>query len=163
MLTTFARDISLISQEDYLKLEPPASISKFPVDLANRSLEYSGIYEDGWISERAFFTLASKLDTCYLLIKGIVPQIDKPDFHSTLAVSIDGEEVTKHPLGLGIFELRVPVSGNDNHRRVDLAFDRYQVLPGADARPAGGKIDFIGFVSDGEPNVIPMISHCPRQ
>ncbi len=150
-LTTFARDISLISQEDYLKLTPPASISRFPADLANRNLEYSGIYEDGWISERAFFTLASKPDTRYLLIKGTVPQIDKPDFRSTLAVSIDGKEVIKHPLGLGNFELKVPVSGNGQRQRVDLAFDRHQVLPGADLRPAGGKIDFIGFVSDGVP------------
>jgi hypothetical protein len=150
-LTTFARDISLISQEDYLKLTPPTVISRFPADLANRNLEYSGIYEDGWVSERAFFTLSSKLDTRYLLIKGMVPQIDKPNFRSTMTVSIDGKEIVRHPLGLGNFELKVPVSGNGQRQRVDLAFDRHQVLPGADLRPAGGKIDFIGFVSDGAP------------
>lgn len=147
-LTAFARDISLLSEEDYLKLDPPSFIASFPTDLGNRNLEYSGIYEDGWISERAFFALKSKPDTRYLVIKGVVPQIDTPDFRNTLAVSIDGREVIKYPLGLGAFELKVPVSVNTQRHRIDLAFDRYQVLPGADARPTGGKIEFIGFVSE---------------
>lgn len=148
-LTTFMRDISLISQDDYLKLAPPAFVAKFPTDLGNRNLEYSGIYEDGWISERAFFTLAPKSDTRYLVIKGVVPQIDRPDFRNTLAVSIDGREVIKHALGVGDFEIKVPVSANTQRHRIDLAFDGYQVLPGADARPTGGKIEFIGFVNEG--------------
>lgn len=148
-LTTFVRDISLISQDDYLKLTPPAFVAAFPTDLGNRNLEYSGIYEDGWISERAFFTLLPKPDTRYLVIKGMVPQIAIPDFHNTLVVSIDGKEIIKHPLVLGAFELKVPVTVNKQSHRIDLAFDRYQVLPGADARPTGGKIEFIGFVSEG--------------
>lgn len=148
-LTAFTRDISLISQDDYLKLSPPAFVAKFPTDLGNRNLEYSGIYEDGWISERAFFTLAPKSDTRYLIIKGVVPQIDRPDFRNTLAVSIDGKEVIKHSLGVGDFEIKVPVSVNTQRHRIDLAFDGYQVLPGADARPTGGKIEFIGFTNEG--------------
>lgn len=148
-LTVFARDISLISQDDYSKLAPPAFIAKFPTDLGNRNLEYSGIYEDGWISERAFFTLAPKSDTRYLVIKGMVPQIDRPDFRNTLAVSIDGKEVIKHSLGVGGFEVKVPVSVSTERHRIDLAFDGYQVLPGADGRPTGGKIEFIGFTNEG--------------
>ena len=148
-LTAFGRDISLISEEEYETLKAPHALSNFPADLADRGLEYSGIYEDGWISERAFFTLAPKPDTRYLVIKGMVPQIDQPDFRNTLAVSIDGSEVAKHPLALGAFELKVPVSANTQRHRIDLAFDRYQVLPGGDARPTGGKIEFIGFVSEG--------------
>lgn len=147
-LTTFGRDISLISEEDYQSFKAPASLQKFPADLANKHLEYSGIYEDGWISERSFFELAPKPDTRYLAIKGMVPQIDAPDFHNTLTVSIDGRNVVKQPLGLGAFEVKVPVSVNGQRHRIDLAFDRYQILPGSDGRPTSGKIAFIGFTKD---------------
>lgn len=147
-LAAFGRDISLVSEAEYQAIKPPYVLSNFPADLANRGLEYSGIYEDGWISERSFFILAPKPDSRYLVIRGMVPKIDTPDFRNTLAVSINGKEIIRQTLGLGVFEVKVPVL-NDLRHRIDLAFDRYQVLPGTDGRPIGGKIEFIGFVSEG--------------
>lgn len=147
-LTAFGRDISLISEADYQALKPPHALSNFPADLADRGLEYSGIYEDGWVSERSFFILAPQTNTRYLVIKGMVPLIAAPDFRNNLAVSIDGREVVKRPLGVGAFEVKVPVSSGTQRHRIDLAFDRYQVLPGVDARSTGGKIEFIGYVAE---------------
>jgi hypothetical protein len=144
-LATFGRDISLISEAEYQAMKPPAAVSRFPSDLANRGLEYSGIYEDGWISERAFFMLTPQVDTRYLIMKGMVPLIKAPDFRSTLTISIDGRELVKQPLGLGAFEVKVPVSLDAQRHRVDISFDRYQVLSGDDRRATGGKIEFLGF------------------
>lgn len=144
-LTHFVRKFGVMSDVEYQALKPPHALSSFPADLANKHLEYSGMYEDGWVSERSFFVLAPKSDSRYLAIKGMVPQIDAPDFRNTLTVSIDGREVVKQPIGLGTFEVKVPVSVNGQRHRIDLAFDRYQVLPGADGRQTSGKIKFIGF------------------
>jgi len=147
-LTYFVRKFGVLANTEYQALKPPHALSNFPTDLADRGLEYSGIYEDGWVSERSFFVLTPKPDTRYLVIKGMVPQIDVPDFRNTLAVSIDGREVVKQPLGLGVFEVKAPVSANGQRHRIDLAFDRYRVLPGADGRSTSGKIQFIGFTKD---------------
>lgn len=74
-LAVHGRDISLISEEEYQAITPPSQLRQFPADLANPSLEYSGIYEDSWISERSFFVLEAKENTRFLLIKGLIPQV----------------------------------------------------------------------------------------
>lgn len=147
-LTTFARDISLISNDDYLKLAPPAFVATFPADLDNRTLEYSGIYEDGWISENSFFVLAPDIKSRYFAVRGVVPHIDNADFKTVLNIKVDGELIAQRELGVGSFDIKLPVEHRNRtgRHRVDLTFDRYQRLPGDDARPTGGKMDFIGYV-----------------
>ena len=86
-LTVFARDIAVFSKKDSIKLASPSFIANFPFDLANRNLEYIGIYEDGWISELAFLVLASKFDTNHLLIRGGIPQINDFDFKTNLIIN----------------------------------------------------------------------------
>lgn len=91
--------------------------------------------------------LALKADTRYL-IKDMVPQLDVSDFRDTLTVSIDGREVVKQPFGLGTFEVKVPVSVNGQRHRIDLTFDRYQVLPGC-GRASGRWQDCIHWFYEG--------------
>ncbi len=148
LITTFGRDISLISSEDYENLTPPKSISNFPSDLANSNLEYSGIYEDGWVSERAFFVLISDKSAKFLRIKGSMPQINRPDYTSTIKLKINGNEVADQKVGLGNFELKIPVTDLNGRQRIDIAFTEFQQLPGEDGRITGGKIDFIGFTEN---------------
>lgn len=147
-ITAFGRDISLISEEQYQSLQPPASLQKFPADLANKNIEYSGIYEDGWISERSFFVLSAQPASKFLVVKGTVPQIKDPNFSSVLNVSLNGKVTAQPKIGLGNFEVKVPVSALQSRQRVDLVFTNYQQLPGADGRITGGKIDFIGFTEN---------------
>lgn len=92
--------------------------------------------------------LALKADTRYLVIKGMVLQIEASEFRDTLTVSIDSREVVKQPLGLGTFEVKVPVSVSGQRHRIHLAFDRYQILSGSDGRPTSGKIALIDFTKD---------------
>ncbi|CNF81692.1 TPA: hypothetical protein PXJ53_001189 [Yersinia enterocolitica] len=145
-ITTFGRNISLISEELYQSLQPPQSIAHFPTDLADPNLEYSGIYEDGWISERSFFKFKVGKETDKFIICGMIPQLGKAaDFSTELKIRINGQLVSQQKLGVGAFSVEVPVTGLNGSPRVDLEFTNYQQLPGDDGRITAGKIDFIGF------------------
>lgn len=145
LITTFGRDISIVSEAKYRALVPPASVTKFPMDLANPSLEYSGIYEDGWISEQSFFSLLAHPESKFIVVKGSIPQINDLNFSSVLKISLNGKLTTQQKIGLGNFEMKVPISGLQGRQRIDLTFTNHQQLPGEDGRITGGKIDFIGF------------------
>ena len=144
-ITTFGRNISLISKEQYESIKPPSMLTSFPSDLANKNLEYSGIYEDGWISEKSFFKLLSGPNSGFITVKGSVPKIDDLKFSTNLKVSVDGMEIGIKNLGLGNFDLKLPFTSLAKRQRVDLEFSSYQKLPGADGRIAAAKINFIGF------------------
>jgi hypothetical protein len=109
-LVGFGRDISLISEAEYQALPAPSSVSAFPTDLSNPALEYSGVYEDGWVSEAAFFYLRHKGAAATLRITGMIPQIVPGAFNSELTVRVDGNLVHKQALGLGDFalDIRIP-------------------------------------------------------
>lgn len=143
-ITAFGRDMSLISEAEYQALTPPSALTRFPADLENKSVEYSGVYEDGWISERSFFMLASD-EKKQLVVSGMIPLLSDPAFSTTVTLSLGGRVIAEKPLGLGKFELAVPVSELRGRQRIDIAFSRYQVLPGQDGRTTGAKIDFLGF------------------
>ena len=50
-LTSYVRDISLVSDAEYRQLRAPTLLEEFPSALGNADLEYSGIYEDGWVGK----------------------------------------------------------------------------------------------------------------
>ena len=145
LLTGHARDISLISAREVDQLAAPTSIQKFSEDLANPDLEYSGIYEDGWISEAAFFGLTQPGGDAHVVVKGSVPLIDDPDFSTELRVLVDGQEVGHSLLRPGAFEVRGIAPPGAGRRRVELRFSELQRLSGRDQRPAAARISFIGF------------------
>jgi hypothetical protein len=170
-LVIFGRDISLISEEEYQAITPPSQLEYFPTDLANPNLEFSGIYEDGWISEHSFFILKPKADKNFLLIKGSIPlfetssfsgklkkiknrltggvkRVENTEFHSELYISINGKRIFTRQLTPGTFEIKVPVNLSVNRQRIALFFSNSIHLPGSDARIVGGKIDFIGFTEN---------------
>lgn len=144
-ITAFGRDISLISQEQYQAIQPPANLKSFPSDLANKNLEYSGIYEDGWISERSFFVLSPSTTSKFIIVTGSVPQIDDSKFSTVLKLSINGKVIGSQNLGLGNFEFKVPVTSLEPKQRIELEFSKHQTLPGVDGRITPAQINFIGF------------------
>ncbi|MEI7555214.1 hypothetical protein [Candidatus Chlorohelix sp.] len=141
----FARDISLVSIEEYDQLKAPEVVSQFPSDLTNPNLEYSGVYEDGWISEAAFFRLAQPTSTAKLVIKGTIPLIDNQNFTSNLEILSDGILVATKQLPLGDFEIQLPVTGTVANHRIDLRFSKFQTLPGNDGRPVAALIKYVGY------------------
>ena len=144
-ITVFGRDISLISEEQYQAIQPPAALKNFPADLADKNLEYSGIYEDGWISEKSFYVLSPSSNSKFIIVTGSVPQIADPYFSTILRLGVNGKEIGSQRLGLGNFEFKVPVTALEPKQRIELTFSKYQTLPGADGRIAPAKINFIGF------------------
>lgn len=80
-LVGFTRDISIITDEEYQKLERPARISQFPQDLSRYpGLEYSGMFEDGWVGPESFFKLAGSHPGQVLTFRGYVP--DTPAYRT---------------------------------------------------------------------------------
>ncbi|MHB8626469.1 MAG: hypothetical protein ACYDEO_09715 [Aggregatilineales bacterium] len=144
-LVGFVRDISLISDAEYAAVSPPTFLKSFPQDLDNPDLEYSGIYEDGWVSESSFVRLTQPQDANALVVRGTVPMVNASDFSTEVSVLVDGQEVGRQTLGLGHFELRVPVSGQRGRHQIDLRFSKWQQLPAPDGRPVAALLSFIGF------------------
>ena len=89
-LTANGRDISLISEQEYQAMKPPTEVRQFPEDLVNPNLEYSGVYENGWISEHSFFILEPATKSKFLLIQGTIPLFYHSTYYSRLKDLIKG-------------------------------------------------------------------------
>lgn len=145
LVAGYARNISLISENEYHKLVPPTQLSHFPADLTNMDLEYSGIYEDGWISEDAFFTLSQPDEKAKLLIKGSRPNIDNLN-SSLLTIMVNSKKILVKEITQGDFEIFIPIAYNKKRQKIELHFSRAQTLPKQDDRIIAAKMEFIGFV-----------------
>ena len=147
LLVAFGRNISLVSEADYRAWRPPSNLSVFPRDLANPSLEYSGIYEDGWIAEESYFVLgAPKSEISELDIDGVVPRIASEQFNTLMTIAIDDRKLGSERLPLGTFAVRRRMQLAPGRHKVRLRFDRVQTLPGIDGRKTAARLSFIGFV-----------------
>jgi hypothetical protein len=140
-LTSYVRDVSLVGASQYASLRPPLALNSFPSALDNGNLEYSGIYEDGWIGGDSYVRLASgaKAD---LVIQGQVPA----GAGKRLEILLDGREITSVPVPPGALDVRVPVPASTNTRLVELRFATEIRLTAPDLRPAAAHITFLGFV-----------------
>jgi hypothetical protein len=145
-ITGFTRDISLISDEEYSKLNPPQAIQRFPNDVADKALEYSGIYEDGWVAESSYAVLRQAADDSSLVLSLSVPTLNGHPAASEVAVLLDGREVGRKSATAGLVGITVPTHGAGN-RRVELRFDRAESLPLPDNRPVSAQIKYLGFQS----------------
>ena len=143
-ITGFARDISLISNEQYAALNPPQAIQKFPHDLANKDLEYCGIYEEGWIGESSYAILKNPEDSGSLVVSLQISNIDGRPVSSSIQLLLDGQEVGRTSPENGAAGFQIPVKQKGKHR-VELRFDRSISMPAPDFRPISGKILYMGF------------------
>ena len=127
----FVRRIRLIDVNDKLP-QPPSRLEHFPADLANDALQFSGMYEDGWLGDHGVFVLSSETAK-YVVMRGQFQKgvgLDNVD----LTLSVDGgESMTKH-LEPGSFEIVLPVKAGTS--RIHFKFSNIGRLPPGDARPA---------------------------
>lgn len=142
----FARDFSALGPNVTEHLERPRSLRHFPGDLLfDRGLEYSGFYEDGWISGNAFANLSRSAGASFR-IDGLVPLVGDPTFTTELTIEIGSHEIARSKLGLGEFSIVAPV--RDACRSscpISLHFSRVQHLPGLNPRPVGALVHSLGF------------------
>lgn len=127
----FVRRIRLIDSDDKLP-QPPSRLEHFPADLANDALQFSGVYEDGWLGDQGFFVLSSETAK-YVVMRGqFLKDVGLDNVDLTLSVD-SGESMIKH-LELGSFEIALPVKAGTS--RIQFKFSNIGRLPPGDARPA---------------------------
>ena len=139
----FARNISVISEDEYRRKVEPPMLTSFPSDLNNEALEYSGIYDDGWVSKSSYAVLRSRRPS-HVDVAGTIPDVNDPVFRTEARVSVDGHEVTRVSLGPGTFAL----SGGDvapGRHRLSVQFSREQALPNGDRRLVVALLARYGF------------------
>ena len=144
-MTLFARDISVVDDAEYRRMAAPSHVERFPADLADPNLEFSGIYEDGWTSESSRFVLQSNHSST-VVVRGTVPTVADPAFRTRLCISVDGAQAGCTALDVGHFTFAARVDGiKDGKHDVRVHFDRYQQLGAGDGRPIGMLAEYIGF------------------
>jgi hypothetical protein len=141
-LTAYVRDISLVTAEQYGHLHPPSALHGFPANLASPNLEYSGLYEDGWIGADSYVRLAGGPST-YLVVQGEIPS----GAGGLLQVFVDRHQVYSMKTAPGRLALRALVPAANATRRVELHFSRTIRLKAPDLRPAAAQLSFIGLES----------------
>jgi hypothetical protein len=140
ILTSHVRNISLLSEAEYARLHPPLTLSTFPGDLENESLEYSGIYEDGWLGEDCYAVLGGG-PSADLVLRAAVPQ----GSGKHVEVLVNRHVVASMPVVPGPLSLRVHVQASSAARRVELRFAGTIKLKGADGRTASARLSFLGL------------------
>jgi hypothetical protein len=125
--------------------EGPSHIQQFPSDLSDPRLELDGIYADGWTGPKASLSLFEPRGQQLLVIRGMIPKIDRDDFKTDVEVSLDDKVVAKKSVGLGNFSIEVRLSPSSGKHRVGLVFASVQLLPNGDNRPIGTRLSFAGF------------------
>ncbi|QJW95076.1 hypothetical protein [Frigoriglobus tundricola] len=147
VLAAHVRDVSVLSEEEYAAFRPPQQVSKFPQDLLHPHLEYSGLFEEGWVGQEFKVRLTQPQAGQEAVIRGSIPRIgpDGAGFRTELTVLLDGTPVQTSPLGTGDFEVRVPGGAATGPRWIECRFSRAQILPAPDGRRAVALIGSIGF------------------
>lgn len=144
-LTSFIRDISLISDEDYRVMKRPSKLENFPDDLANKNLEYSGIYEDGWMAESATLLLAAPTHPADFSVVGMMPWNPATSGVSQFIVRVDGVEKARQPLTQGEFSINIQLEPSEKPILVELQADGALPLSAGDRRPASVRLVKIGW------------------
>jgi hypothetical protein len=101
MLVAFGRDVSLVGETDFANLRPPSGVTRWATpetkgldsELRHPDLEYSGLYEDGWMAEQGFLALGQRPGQTKLVVRGAVPNIENPAFAPVLTLKVDGRVV----------------------------------------------------------------------
>ena len=128
-LVGFTRDISVITDDQYQALRRPLHISKFPQDLyMNPGLEYSGLFEDGWVAEDAYIKLGASKPGQLVVFRGYIPDI--PKFRTQgveLTISINDRPTEIVTLKSGKFDLTRVITEPAKVTTVTLHFSDAQV------------------------------------
>lgn len=144
----YCRDISAISEEEYQALPRPHTVDQYPSDLiSSRGAEYSGIYEDGWLSKRGFIVLGETKPGQEILIQGNLPlgSPTKSD-DNILNLQLNNEKPYNFRITDGGFAVKIPVTSPSVTSRIDFKFSHDIQLPADDARPVSALLRTIKII-----------------
>jgi hypothetical protein len=139
-LTGYVRDVSLISASQYRRLRPPLMVASFPAGLANPDLQYSGLYEDGWVARDSYLVLGSG-PVAEFELNGTVP----PGGGGKLEVLLNGRRLTTVRAPAGRLAVHAAVPASLVSRKIELRFTRMTKLRAPDLRPVSALLLSVGF------------------
>jgi hypothetical protein len=150
-VVAYARDISYISPEQYAAFKRPQAVQSFPAALEDKGLEYSGIFEDGWISDVAFVVLQAPLNdtVASLHLSAMIPDIGGSPFSTVLTIKVNDQLVYTANHAKGEVDITVPLDtslfkGNPI-AKIQLESSALQRLPNGDDRPVSMHLNVIEF------------------
>lgn len=146
------RDMALVTEPEYRNMKRPTSITSWPTGLlSNPNLEFSGIYEDGWVSSRAFVVLGQAKAGDRLQISGRVPPLGRlATSGNQMRILVNGAPVDQRRLKPGNFKIDDTLAGEAKENRIDFLFERMDQLPSPDDRPVSAQFLQIAIGSSAE-------------
>ncbi|MFN3323457.1 MAG: hypothetical protein ACK5AZ_08175 [Bryobacteraceae bacterium] len=142
-LVGFAREVSIVTEEEYSALPRMTALANFPADLIEPGSEYYGLYEDGWASEEVFTRLRKPSAESRLVVRGNMPWGPESDMEAT--VYVDGHELSRTSIAPGEFRLEADPGGEEGSHEVMIRFSMVKRLPDPDKRPVAARLSFLGF------------------
>jgi hypothetical protein len=133
-LTGFTRNISLIAPEQVAAIAPPAAITSFPAGLMAPGLFYSGVTEDGWLADRAWFDLALPGPSNFVHVTGAVPGFSPKILGGVIKVFAEGAKVAEGKLTAGAFDMTIPIPEASGPREITFEISGTDRLPVPDGR-----------------------------
>jgi hypothetical protein len=152
-ITMFIRDVSLLCEEDYIALLPPACVKNFPADLGNKHLEFSGCEEDGSVGKLSWFKLSRSRTAGTVVVRGEIPVTDLGSRgQNQLVVKWNGVEVGRNTFSRGQFEFHGSLPAGDGPGKLELQFSNSWSLStsihpggGASTHQISAVISFVGI------------------
>ena len=148
-LVSYCRDISVISPEEYQAIERPSSVENFPADIVQaKGLQFSGIYEDGWISPEAKIILGKSNPGDVIRMRFQIPRDLK--FNKSVGdvkISVTGSLPVIIPLGAGDYDWILPISKPGLETDLRISFSNSARLDKGDERSVSAKIASIKLLS----------------
>lgn len=146
-LDGFVRDISVMTEKQYLALPRPTKISDFPWDLYRYpGLVYSGFYEDGWVSRNAYVKLGPSHPGQVLIFKGFIPETADFKTNGTdLTISINNKPTEIVHLNAGEFTLTRLIRKASAITSIFLHFSKAETYGKKDPRPVSAFVHEIAI------------------
>ena len=128
-----------MSNAEYDRLAAPSTIQSIPADLANPNLEYSGIFEDGWVGRESYAQLSGG-PSGRLMIRADV--LARPG-GQRLQVLVNGKTLCIPAGGSGIARSRPPATGLLRPAEDELRWAGVTRLAAPDRRSAAARLTFL--------------------
>jgi hypothetical protein len=133
-LVGFVRNISLLTPDEAAALDPPGAVARLPADLMAPGLLFSGISEDGWLADKAWFRLGLPGPSNRLRIAGEIPGFSPKILGGIVRLFADGTKIAEAKLIAGQFDLTFPIPEASGPRIIALEFSEFDRLPPPDGR-----------------------------
>lgn len=149
LLTSYGRDISVISVADYQALARPTRLEKFPEDIIHaRELEFSGIYEDGWLSPDSTYVLGESHPGDAVRLRLQIPsRAFSTNSVGEARISVNKGNAVVIAVTANDFDWLLPIQNPGKKTELSVSFSMHGVLKYPDSRVVSAKLDYIKLLS----------------